>query len=400
MLKNIIKKQIQYCANNYNSIPISFKQGIDIFLFDNNGKSYYDFLAGYGAVNQGHCHPYIVSAMQEQSKKLTLTSRACYNDKLADYSEKICKLFNYDKVLPTNTGVEAGETAIKMARAWGYMKKNIEKNNAKVVFANNNFWGRTIAAASSSSDPLAYNNYGPYTPGFIKVPYNNIDALRDVLANDKDICAIMLEPIQGEGGIIIPDNDYLIKVKELCKTFEVLLICDEVQTGLGRTGKLICSEHFDIKPDILLLGKALSGGLLPVSAVLSREDVIDCILPGSHGSTYGGNPLACVVASASLDVLQNENLTENALEIGKIFRDSIDVKKYSFIKEVRGMGLMNGMEFHDEKIAKKLCEKLLENKIFAKPTKENIIRFTPPLTISNQQMNNALDKIELSLRQI
>ena len=400
MLKNIMKKQLQYCANNYNSLPISFKYANNIYLYDNNNEKYYDFLAGYGAVNQGHCHPKIISALHEQSKKLTLTSRACYSEDLANYSEKICNLFNYDKVLPTNTGVEAGETAIKIARAWGYMKKNIEKNKAKVIVANNNFWGRTITAASSSTDPLAYNNYGPYTPGFIPVPYNDIDSLKEILTNNEDICAIMLEPIQGEGGIIIPDNDYLIKVKELCKTFEVLLICDEVQTGLGRTGKLICSEHFDIKPDILLLGKALSGGLLPVSAALSREDVIDCILPGSHGSTYGGNPLACVVASASLDVLQNENLTENALEIGKIFRDSIDVKKYSFIKEVRGMGLMNGMEFHDEKIAKKLCEKLLENKIFAKPTKENIIRFTPPLTISNQQMNNALDKIELSLRQI
>ena len=399
-MKNIIKKQLKYCANSYNSIPISFKYANNIYLFDNNDQSYYDFLAGYGAVNQGHCHPHILKALDEQSKKITLTSRACYSEDLGNYSEKICKLFNYDKVFPTNTGVEAGETAMKMARAWGYMKKNIEKNKAKVIFAQNNFWGRTITAASSSSDPLAYNNYGPYTPGFELVPYNNIDALKNILNNDENICAIMLEPIQGEGGIIIPDKDYLTKVKNLCDKFNVLLICDEVQTGLGRTGKLICSENFNIKPDILLLGKALSGGFLPVSAVLSRADVVDCIVPGSHGSTYGGNPLACAVATASLDVLQNEQLSKKASEVGKIFRNGIDYKKYPFIKEVRGMGLMNGMEFYDKNMASKMCEKLLENKVFTKPTKENIIRFTPPLTISTHQMNNALEKIEKSLREL
>ena len=395
-----MKKQLQYCANNYNSIPISFKYANNIYLYDNNNEKYYDFLAGYGAVNQGHCHPKIISALHEQSKKLTLTSRACYSEDLANYSEKICNLFNYDKVLPTNTGVEAGETAIKVARAWGYMKKNIEKNKAKVIVANNNFWGRTITAASSSTDPLAYNNYGPYTPGFIPVPYNDIDSLKEILTNNEDICAIMLEPIQGEGGIIIPDSDYFIKVKKLCKIFNVLLICDEVQTGLCRTGKLICSENFYVKPDILLLGKALSGGVLPVSAVLASEDIIDCIVPGSHGSTYGGNQLACSVACAALDVLEEQNLSKNAIELGEIFRNSIDYKKYPFIKEVRGMGLMNGMEFYDKEMANKMCQKLLDNKIFTKSTKENIIRFTPPLTIKEVEMKNAMQKIEKSLKQI
>ncbi len=395
-----MKKQLQYCANNYNSIPISFKYANNIYLYDNNNEKYYDFLAGYGAVNQGHCHPKIISALHEQSKKLTLTSRACYSEDLANYSEKICNLFNYDKVLPTNTGVEAGETSIKIARAWGYMKKNIEKNKAKVIVANNNFWGRTITAASSSTDPLAYNNYGPYTPGFIPVPYNDIDSLKEILTNNEDICAIMLEPIQGEGGIIIPDSDYFIKVKKLCKIFNVLLICDEVQTGLCRTGKLICSENFYVKPDILLLGKALSGGVLPVSAVLASEDIIDCIVPGSHGSTYGGNQLACSVACAALDVLEEQNLSKNAIELGEIFRNSIDYKKYPFIKEVRGMGLMNGMEFYDKEMANKMCQKLLDNKIFTKSTKENIIRFTPPLTIKEIEMNNAMQKIEKSLKKI
>ena len=395
-----MKKQLQYCANNYNSIPISFKYANNIYLYDNNNEKYYDFLAGYGAVNQGHCHPKIISALHEQSKKLTLTSRACYSEDLANYSEKICNLFNYDKVLPTNTGVEAGETAIKIARAWGYMKKNIEKNKAKVIVANNNFWGRTITAASSSTDPLAYNNYGPYTPGFIPVPYNDIDSLKEILTNNEDICAIMLEPIQGEGGIIIPDSDYFIKVKKLCKIFNVLLICDEVQTGLCRTGKLICSENFYVKPDILLLGKALSGGVLPVSAVLASEDIIDCIVPGSHGSTYGGNQLARSVACAALDVLEEQNLSKNAIELGEIFRNSIDYKKYPFIKEVRGMGLMNGMEFYDKEMANKMCQKLLDNKIFTKSTKENIIRFTPPLTIKEVEMKNAMQKIEKSLKQI
>lgn len=405
-MKNIIKKEARYLANNYNTYPLTITKGRDIYLYDATGKKYYDFMAGYSAVNQGHCHPRIVNSLINQSQKLTLSSRAFGNDKLAEYSEYICNLLNYEKILPTNTGVEAGETAIKLARSWGYNVKNIDKYKAKIIFAENNFWGRTITAASSSSDPLAYENFGPFTPGFIKVPYNNIEAIADVLANDEDICAIMLEPIQGEAGIIIPDNDYLKKVKQLCQMFGVLLICDEVQTGLGRMGSLLASKHYGVKPDILLLGKALSGGMFPVSAVLADDNVMKCMYPNTHGSTFGGNPLASVVAMESIKTIIEENMIENSKNIGRDFKNELDLicknKNWAIsdrIKDVRGIGLLNAIEFDSDKTANNFVNLLIKNGIITKVTKENTVRLTPPLTLKYEDSWKSLEIIENVLNQ-
>ena len=406
-MKRLIEKEAKYLANNYKTYPLTLTKGKDIFLYDATGKRYYDFMAGYSAVNQGHCHPRIVNSLIQQSQELTLCSRAFGNDKLAEYSQYICNLLNYEKILPTNTGVEAGETAVKLARSWAYNVKKIDRYKAKIIFPENNFWGRTITAASSSSDPLAYNNFGPFTPGFIKVPYNNVDAIADKLANDENICAIMLEPIQGEAGIIIPDDDYLKRVKQLCQMFEVLLICDEVQTGLGRMGSLLASHHFNVDPDIVLLGKALSGGMFPVSAVLANNSVMKCMYPNTHGSTFGGNPLASVVAMESIKTIIEENMIENSRITGAIFKYELNlickswsISKKDKIKEVRGLGLMNAIEFNSDETANKFVNLLIQNGILTKVTKENTVRLTPPLTIKEYHSNKSLEIIENVLKQL
>ena len=394
MIKNFsyyISKELQYGANNYKSLPVCLKKGKGIYLTDINDKNYIDFLSCFSAVNQGHCHPKIIKKLKDQSMNLTLTSRAYYNDKLGRYMEYMCRTFKYDKLLPMNTGVEAGETAIKLARKWGYQKKNIKKNKAKVLFAKNNFWGRTIAACSSSSDEDCYSEFGPFTPGFELIPYNNIKALENRLKKNKNIVAYMLEPIQGEAGVIIPDKDYLKNVKNLCEKHNVLMIADEVQTGLGRTGELIASP---VKPDILCLGKALSGGTLPISAVLADKEVMDCITPGTHGSTFGGSPLASAVAVESVQVLKLENMIYNSKKMGKIFRNSISS---DYIKDIRGKGLMNAIELHDEYLANKLCHDLLENGLLTKVTHGTTLRMSPPLIIDNIQMEKSLEIINKCL---
>ena len=400
-MKKFIQKEVKYLANNYKSYPLTITKGKDIFLYDKNGRKYYDFMAGYSAVNQGHCHPRIVKSLIEQSQKLTLCSRAFQNDKLADYSEYICNLFNYESILPTNTGVEAGETAVKLARSWGYNVKNIKKYNAKIVFAENNFWGRTITAASSSSDPLAYENFGPFTPGFVKVPYNDVKALKKLFQNDPNICAIMLEPIQGEAGIILPDEDYLENVKKLCEEFNVLLICDEVQTGLGRMGSLLASKHFNVQPDILLLGKALSGGMFPVSAVLANRSVMDCMYLNTHGSTFGGNPLASVVAMESIKTIIEEEMVQNSYIVGNKFRSELKMLcNIDKVTDVRGLGLMNAIEFDNANTANKFVELSVKNGILTKATKKNTIRLTPPLTIQHNDSWKSLELIEKVLKEL
>ena len=399
-ISTTISKMNKFCAKNYNSTPKVFHSASNIYLFDEDKKAYFDFIAGYGAINQGHCHPHIFNEMTKQAEKLTLTSRACYNPVLGDFSEKITTMFGYDRVLPTNTGCEAGETAIKMSRAWGYMKKGIPQNKAHVLFAKNNFWGRSIAASSSSTDSSCYENYGPYTPEFSTIPYNDIDALEYALSKNPNICAFMFEPIQGEAGVIVPDPNYLKNVRDICSKYNVLMIADEVQTGIGRTGKLYECKRQDIIPDILCLGKALGGGFVPISAVLSSDDIMSCVMPGTHGSTFGGNPLACAVSIAALDVIKGEQLAKNAIVIGKLFRDSFQNKKNDIIVDVRGEGLMNAIEFENSAIANVVCEKLLENKVFSKVTRDAVIRFTPPLTISKGQMEIAIEKIHSSIDSI
>ena len=401
-MKKFIEKEAIYLASNYKTYPLTITRGRDIFLYDATGKKYFDFMAGYSAVNQGHCHPRIVKSLIEQSQNLTLCSRAFGNDKLAEYSEYICNLLEFEKILPTNTGVEAGETAVKLARSWAYNVKNIDRYQAKIIFAENNFWGRTISAASSSSDPLAYKNFGPFTPGFIKVPYNNIKAIVDLLSNDENICAIMLEPIQGEAGIIIPDDDYLKKVKQLCKMFNVLLICDEVQTGLGRMGSLLASQYFNVKPDILLLGKALSGGMFPISAVLADNNVMKCMYPNTHGSTFGGNPLASVVAMESIKTIIEEDMIKNSRINGAIFRNELNLickkRRCDKIKDVRGIGYMNAIEFNSAKTANDFVNLSIKNGILTKVTKENTVRLTPPLTLKHQALYESLEIIENVLK--
>lgn len=396
-MKRIIQTELKYGAHNYNSLPVCFNKGKGIYLFDKNDKKYFDFLSCYSAVNQGHCHPKIINALKKQASNLTLTSRAFYNDKLGPYMQYITTIFDYDKVLPMNTGVEAGETAIKIARKWGYEEKGVTPNKATILFAENNFWGRTISACSSSTDPSCYTNFGPFMKGMETIPYNNLFILEKKLISNKDIVAIMLEPIQGEAGVIIPDEDYLFNVKKLCEKYNVLLIADEVQTGLGRTGKLLACHHSKVKPDILCLGKALSGGTLPISAVLADNHVMKCITPGTHGSTFGGNPLACVVATESLNVIVTERLSKNAEIMGKLFRDSLRSYPKSFIKDIRGKGLMNAIEFKNKKIANKVCVKLLSQGILTKTTHDTILRMSPPLTINKSEMNEAIERIKIVL---
>lgn len=390
----------KYGAHNYHPLPVVIERGQGVYLYDVEGKQYFDFLSGYSAVNQGHCHPTIIKAMTEQASKLTLTSRAFYNNQLGEYEQFITSYFGYDKVLPMNTGVEAGETAVKLARRWAYEKKGVAANEAVILFPEGNFWGRTIAAISSSSDPSSYQNFGPFVPGFKQIPYNDIDALEAALQN-KNVAAFMVEPIQGEAGVIVPDNGYLKAAHELCKRYNVLLIADEIQTGLSRTGKLLASDYDDVRPDILMLGKALSGGVMPISAVLCDDHIMNTIKPGEHGSTFGGNPLACVVAVAALSVLRDQNLADNAYQMGQLFRSELEKINTPFISVVRGKGLLNAIEVthQNPNAAWDFCLVLKENGLLAKPTHGNKIRFAPPLIITRDQIIESVAIIKKSLDQ-
>ena len=390
----------QYGAHNYHPLPVVLDRGEGVFVWDVEGKKYYDFLSAYSAVNQGHSHPKIVDALVEQAKKLALTSRAFYNNQLGEYEKKITTLFGFDKVLPMNSGAEAVETAVKLARKWSYEIKNIAENAAKIVVCENNFHGRTTTIVSFSNDPDANHNYGPFTPGFIKIPYNDLTALEEVLTNEaQHIAAFLAEPIQGEAGVFVPDPGYLKAASDLCKKHNVLFIADEVQTGIARTGKLIACYHEDVQPDILILGKALSGGMYPVSAVLANDEIMNVIKPGQHGSTFGGNPIACAVAIAALDVVEEEKLSERAEELGQLFRSEIEklIQKTDLITKVRGKGLLNAILINDtpdSKTAWNLCLKLKENGLLAKPTHGNIIRLAPPLVITEEQLLDCVGIIE------
>ncbi|MBG27933.1 MAG: ornithine--oxo-acid transaminase [Crocinitomicaceae bacterium] len=381
-------------AHNYHPLPVVLDRGEGVHVWDIEGKQYFDFLSAYSAVNQGHCHPRIIRALTEQAKTLTLTSRAFYNSSLGPYEKFITNLFGYDKVLPMNTGVEGGETSNKLARKWGYMKKGIPENQARIIFANGNFWGRTLAAISSSDDPLSYSGFGPYMPGYSLIPYNDLEALEAELT-DPNVCAFMVEPIQGEAGVVVPDQGYLAGVRRLCTKHNVLFIADEVQTGIGRTGKLLATDYEDARPDILVLGKALSGGVFPVSAVLADDEVMLCIGPGEHGSTFGGNPLACHVAKAALEVIVEENLADNALRLGDRFRAAMRdlIAESDLLTLVRGKGLLNAVVINDtpnSSTAWDLCVALKENGLLAKPTHGNIIRFAPPLVLTREQLDECI----------
>lgn len=391
----------QYGAHNYHPLPVVLEKGAGVFLWDVDGKRYYDFLSGYSAVNQGHCHQKIIGSLIEQAQRLTLTSRAFHNNLLGEYAKFITDYFGYDKVLPMNTGVEGGETAIKLARRWAYTKKGVAENKAKIIFAEGNFWGRTLAAISSSNDPSSYKGFGPYMPGFELIPYNDTIALEKAL-QDKNVAAFMVEPIQGEAGVLVPDEGYLSKVRELCNTYNVLFIADEIQTGLARTGKMLACDHDNVKPDILILGKALSGGVLPVSAVLANDEVMMNIKPGEHGSTYGGNPLACAVATTALTVLKEEKMAENAEAMGALLRSELAALQSPFIATIRGKGLLNAIviKHHNPEAAWDLCLELKENGLLAKPTHGDKIRFAPPLLITKEQIMECVGIIGASLQKL
>lgn len=388
----------KFGAHNYHPLPVVLEKGEGIYLWDVEGKQYVDFLSGYSAVNQGHCHPKIIQALTQQAQKLTLTSRAFHNNLLGKYEQYITRYFQYDKVLPMNTGVEGGETAIKLARRWAYAKKGVPENKAKIIFAEGNFWGRTLAAISSSTDPSSYHQFGPFMPGFELVPYNDTDALEKAL-QDPNVAAFMVEPIQGEAGVVIPNEGYLTKVRALCTQYNVLFIADEIQTGLARTGKMLACDHENVRPDILILGKALSGGVLPVSAVLADDFIMMNIKPGEHGSTYGGNPLACAVAMAALDVLREENLAENADKMGQLLRAKLEQLQSPHIKTIRGKGLLNAIVINhpNPEAAWELCLLLKERGLLAKPTHGDKIRFAPPLIINEDQINESVSIIASAL---
>ena len=399
--KDAINLEDKYGAHNYHPLPVVLSRGEGIHVWDVEGKKYFDFLSAYSAVNQGHCHPKIIKALEDQGKKLTLTSRAFYNDILGEYEKYITDYFGYDKVLPMNTGVEGGETANKLARKWGYEKKGIEENKAKIIFANGNFWGRTLAAISTSDDPLSYKGFGPYMPGYELIPYNDLDALEEKF-QDKNVCAFMVEPIQGEAGVVVPDEGYLSGIRTLCDKYNVLFIADEVQTGIARTGKMLATDFEEARPDILILGKALSGGVLPVSAVLADDEIMMCIKPGEHGSTYGGNPLACAVAKAALEVIKDENLEDNAMKMGNLFRNNLEKlkEKSKLINLIRGKGLLNALVINDTETSStawNICLKMKDNGLIAKPTHGNVIRFAPPLVINKNQVEESCKIIEKSI---
>jgi ornithine--oxo-acid transaminase len=391
----------QYGAHNYHPLPVVLEKGKGVFLYDVDGKRYYDFLSGYSAVNQGHCHPKIIAALTAQAQKLTLTSRAFHSNLLGEYEKFITNYFGYDKVLPMNTGVEGGETAIKLARRWGYTVKGIEENKAKIIFCEGNFWGRTMAAISSSTDPSSYANFGPYMPGFENIPYNNLAALEKAL-QDKNVAAFMFEPIQGEAGVLVPDEGYLKGIRTLCTEYNVLMIADEIQTGLARTGTMLACDDENVRPDILILGKALSGGTIPVSAVLADDEIMMTIKPGEHGSTYGGNPLACAVAVAALQVLKEEDMVQNAFAMGKLLRDELQQLNSPLIKLIRGRGLLNAIVINhpNPDAAWELCLLMKENGLLAKPTHGDKIRFAPPLVINKEQVLECVGIIDKSLKQL
>ncbi|XP_055924381.1 ornithine aminotransferase, mitochondrial-like [Argiope bruennichi] len=395
--EDCIDRESKYGAHNYHPIPVVLHKGKGVHVWDVDGKKYFDFLSAYSAVNQGHCHPKIIQALREQADLITLTSRAFHASILGEYEEYVTKKFGYDKVLPMNTGVEAGETACKLARRWGYDVKGIPKDQAKIIFAEGNFWGRTLAAVSSSTDPSSYEGFGPRMPNFELVPYNDLNALEERLA-DNNVCAFMVEPIQGEAGVVVPDHGYLSRVRELCTKYNVLWIADEIQTGLCRTGKWLCVDHENVKPDMLLLGKALSGGVYPVSAVLANDPVMLVIKPGEHGSTYGGNPLACKVAIAALEVLEEERLADNAEQQGKFLRQELERLPSDKVLLVRGKGLLNAIVVNEELDAWDICLKLKDNGLLAKPTHGDKIRFAPPLTISDKEMTQCIEIIHKTIK--
>lgn len=410
--QDLIALEDKYGAHNYHPLPVVLSKGKGVFVWDVEGKQYYDFLSAYSAVNQGHCHPRIINALWKQSAQLTLTSRAFYNDMLGKYEQYMSEYFQYDKVLPINSGVEAVETAIKLCRKWAYQKKGIEPNKAKIIFATGNFHGRTLGVISASTDPSSTKGFGPYMPGYEVIPYNDLEALEAALSEDH-VAGFLVEPIQGEAGVVVPDENYLAEAYRLCKKHNALFIADEVQTGIARTGKLLatcgncmceglCERKPEVKPDILILGKALSGGVFPVSAVLADDEVMLCIKPGEHGSTFGGNPLACAVAMAAMDVVKDEHLAENAYKLGAIFRERMQslVDKSDLVTLVRGKGLLNAIVINDDeesKTAWNICVNLAENGLLAKPTHGNIIRFAPPLVITEDQIHECCDIIEKTI---
>lgn len=398
--EDYITREGKFGAHNYHPLPVVLEKGEGVFVWDVEGKRYFDFLSGYSALSQGHCHLRIIKALTDQAQKLTLVSRAFHADILGEYMEFACKFFGYDKLLPMNTGAEAVETALKLARRWGYRIKGVAPEKAKIVVCSENFHGRTITIISMSTDPSSYTDFGPYTPGFIKVEYNQVDALAEAL-KDPDVVGFLLEPIQGEAGVVVPDDGYLRRCYDLCKQHNVLFIADEIQTGIGRTGKLLACDYEDIHPDILILGKALSGGVTPVSAVLASDEIMLTIAPGEHGSTYGGNPLAAAVGIAALEVVRDEKLSENAYAMGELFRSEMEKIDNPMIKQVRGKGLLNAVvtEPKDGKVAWDICLALKENGLIAKPTHDHIIRFTPPLIITRDQMMEAIGIIKETFAQ-
>jgi ornithine--oxo-acid transaminase len=396
--KQAMDMEARYGAHNYHPLGVVISRAKGPFMWDVEGKRYFDFLSAYSAVNQGHCHPKIVEAMIDQCQKVTLTSRAFYNDCLGPYEKYVTETFGYDKVLPMNSGAEADETALKLCRKWAYMKKGLPENQAKIIVCDGNFHGRTISIVSMSTDPEAYGGYGPFTPGFVKIPYNDIPALEKAL-EDPNVAGFILEPIQGEAGVYVPDDGYLKKSYDLCKAKNVLFIADEVQTGIARTGRMLACDHEGVRPDILVLGKALSGGTMPVSAVLADDDIMLNIKPGEHGSTFGGNPIACRVAIAALEVVKEEKLAERAEYLGKIFRDEMNSVKSDMIQQVRGKGLLNAIIIRPKngKEAWDVCEKMKELGVLAKPTHQHIIRFAPPLVISEEELREAIELIKKAI---
>lgn len=399
--KEYMDREANYGAHNYHPIPVVLERGEGIYVWDVEGKKYFDFLSAYSAVNQGHCHPKIVKALTDQAQKLALTSRAFYNDVLGEWEEYTTKLFGYDKMLPMNSGAEADETALKLIRKWAYKVKGVPKGEAKIIVCNGNFHGRTITIISMSSDPDSYNDYGPYTPGFINIPYNDIKVLEKAL-EDPNVAGFLVEPIQAEAGVYVPEDGYLKKAFDLCKKHNVLFVADEVQTGLARTGRMLACDHEDVRPDILVLGKAISGGMLPVSCVLADNEIMLTIKPGEHGSTYGGNPIAAKVAIAALDVIREENLAENAEKMGKIFRKKLKSIDSKLIEIVRGKGLLNAVVINSVNgiTAWDVCIALKNNGLLAKPTHEHIIRFTPPLIINEEQLLEAIAIIEKTFAEL
>lgn len=396
--QEFMDREARYGAHNYHPLPVVLERGEGIYVWDTDGKRYFDFLSAYSAVNQGHCHSKIVKAMTDQAQKLALTSRAFYNNVLGEWEEFVTKYFGYDKVLPMNTGAEADETALKLCRKWAYLKKGIPDGEAKIIVCNGNFHGRTITIVSLSNDPEAYGGYGPFTPGFVKIPYNDIPALAEAL-KDPNVAGFLVEPIQGEAGVYVPAEGYLKQAYDLCKAHNVLFMADEVQTGIARTGKLLACDHEGVRPDVLILGKAISGGVMPVSCVLADDDIMLCIKPGEHGSTYGGNPIAAKVSIAALEVVRDEHLAENAEALGKVFREKLKQIHSDMVEEVRGKGLLNAVVIKPKngKTAWDVCLKLRDKGLLAKPTHQHIIRFAPPLIINKMELLEAIGIIENTL---